>query len=152
MDFVTAALVLSCAATEPNRIHAGDEATVAASYGTRQLSTLLWPEGTVVFKPGGPGFRAPDEALGMKFPWWRGEGVRGRLRIEGRRLDAPAPRLRSEFSDYGDRGFQATYLIFPTPGCWEVTGRAGDASLTFVTSVVKIGNGPSWRREPRYRP
>ena len=41
----------------------------------------------------------------------------------------------------GDRGFQATYIIFPTPGCWEVTGRVGDAKVTFITRVVKIGDG-----------
>ena len=104
-----------------------------------------------MFRPGGSGFRTRDGALGMKFPWWRGDGVRGHLRIEGRRLDGDAPPLRSEFTDYGDRGFQASYVIFPTPGCWEVTGRAGDASITFVASVVKIGNGPAWLRDPVYR-
>ena len=140
-----------CSTTQPNGIHAGGEPDAPSSYGSRQLSTFLWSEGTVVFKPHGSGFRTPDGSLGMKFPWWRGEGVRGFLRIEGRRLDGEAPPLRSEFQDYGDRGFQATYVIFPTPGCWEVTGRAGDASITFVTQVVKIGDGPSWRREPRYR-
>jgi hypothetical protein len=144
-------LTLSCVVTAPNGIHAGNEPIATTSYGTRHLSTLLWPDGTVVFKPAGSGFRTSDGSLGMKFPWWRGDGVRGHLRIEGRRLDGDAPPLRSEFTDYGDRGFQATYVIFPTPGCWEVTGRAGDASITFVTSVEKIGDGPSWRREPRYR-
>jgi hypothetical protein len=144
-------IALTCAVTEPNGIHAGNEPTTTASYGTRRLSTMLWTEGTIVFTPGGSGFRTPDGALGMKFPWWRGEGVRGQLRIEGRRLDGDAPALRSEFTDYGDRGFQASYLIFPTPGCWEVTGRAGDASITFITSVVKVGTGPTWLREPVYR-
>lgn len=161
MSFVIPVLVLisalfpdstrECSTTAPNGIHAGTESATRSSYGSPQLSTLLWREGVIVFRPGGSGFRTPDEALGMKFPWWRGEGVRGHLRIEGRRLDAPAPPLRSEFSDYGDRGFQATYVIFPTPGCWEVTGRAGDATITFVTSVVKIGEGPSWLRNPVYR-
>ena len=37
--------------------------------------------------------------------------------------------------------------MIPTPGCWEVTGRVGNASETFVTSVVKIGDGPSWHRD-----
>lgn len=160
MGFVIPVLVLGlalspdstreCAPTPPNGIHAGG-GSATMSYGIPQLSTLLWPEGIIVFKPAGSGFRTPDEALGMKFPWWRGEGVRGHLRIEGRRLDAQAPPLRSEFTNYGDRGFQASYVIFPTPGCWEVTGRVRDASITFVTSVVKIGDGPSWRRNPVYR-
>jgi hypothetical protein len=82
----------------------------------------------------------------MKFPWQR--GISGRLTIEGRRLDADAPPLRSEvLSGYGDRGFQSSYIIFPTPGCWEVTGRVADASVTFITTVVKVGEGPSWRRQ-----
>jgi len=99
-----------------------------------------------VFKPGGAGFITPDGSLGMKFGWTRGVG--GKLRIEGRRLDAPASALRSDIPNgYGEIGFQATSLVFSTPGCWAVTGRVGDASLTFVTKVVKIGDGPSWRRD-----
>ena len=94
-----------------------------------------------MFKPGGPGFVLDDGSLAMKFPWWR--GVQGPLRIDGRRLDASAPPLRADIpSGYGERGFQATSLIFPVPGCWEVTGRVGNASLTFITRVVKIDEGP----------
>lgn len=117
------------------------------TFGDAALSTFgLWPNGEVVFRPGGSGFVTNDGALGMKFGWQR--GVRGKLTIEGRRLDAPAPPLRSEVNNgYGDIGFQASYVIFPTPGCWEVTGRVADASLTFVTRVVKIGDGPSWQRD-----
>lgn len=115
-------------------------------HGDSRLSVLtLWPDGDVIFKPGGAGFITSDGALGMKFGWQR--GVRGRLSIAGRRLDAEAPALRSEvMSGYGDTGFQSSYVIFPTPGCWEVTGRVADVSVTFVTRVVKIGDGPSWRR------
>lgn len=72
----------------------------------------------------------------MKYPWWR--AVVGKLTIEGRRLDAPAPPLGAWIPDgYGLTGFQATAIIFPTEGCWEVTGKAGEASLTFVMIVVK---------------
>ena len=73
-------------------------------YGDWQLSTVLWEQGEFVFKRDGSGFVTPDGALGIKVPWWR--GVRGTLHIEGRRLDADAPPLRSEFVDYGDTGFQ----------------------------------------------
>lgn len=138
----------ACAVTTPNGIAAGPEHPGRFGYGNRQVSIGpfgLWPEGTVVFKPGGAGFVTRDGSLGMKFGWQR--GVRGQLRIEGHRLDASAPPLRSEVPEgYGDLGFQPTYLIFPTPGCWEVTGRVGEASVTFVTRVVKIGDGPAWRR------
>jgi hypothetical protein len=74
----------------------------------------------------------------MKWPWWR--AVRAKLTIEGRRLDAPAPPLRADIPDgYGASGFQPSALVFPTEGCWEVTGNAGDARLTFLVLVVKVG-------------
>jgi hypothetical protein len=98
----------------------------------------LWPEGTIVFRSGGPGSVGPDGALAMKFGWTREEGLRGKLKIHGRRLDAPAPPLRADIPDgYGETGFQATALIFPTEGCWEVTGEVADTRVTFVTRVVR---------------
>ena len=138
---------ISCAVTVPNGVTAAtDETPGSLSFGNRQISVLLWPDSTIVFRPGGPGFLTRSDALGMKFPWQR--GVPGQLTIDGRRLDGAASPLRAEVPPgYGDRGFQATYIIFPTPGCWEVTGRVGDASLTFVTRVVKVGAGPAWRRD-----
>ncbi len=98
----------------------------------------------MIFKAGGPGAVLVDGSLEMKFPWWR--LVKGNLTIEGHRLDGPASPLRADIPQgYGDIGFQATGLIFPTPGCWEVTGHVSHGRLTFVTQVVKIGDGPSWR-------
>jgi hypothetical protein len=77
-----------------------------------------------------------DGAIEMKFAWWR--AVPGKLRIEGRRLDADAPPLSAWVPDgYGRRGFQSTAITFPTAGCWEVTGRVGDASLTFVSLILE---------------
>ena len=98
----------------------------------------LWPDGTIVFRPNGPGYVYQDGSVGMKIGWYRGKGVRGKLKIQGKRLDAPAPPVRSHLSDYGDTGFQASEVIFPTEGCWQVTGIAGHASVTFVTKVVKL--------------
>lgn len=112
------------------------------------LRVQLWPDGTVVFKPGGPGSVLKDGSLSMKFPWERKH--KGPLRIGGRRLDAPAASLRANIPCcYGEVGFQATSLIFVTPGCWEVTGRVGDARLTFTTRVVEVGGGPE-RPVPRW--
>jgi hypothetical protein len=67
----------------------------------------------------------------------------------GHRLDGPAPPMwaLSATGQLIAPGFHATALIFPTPGCWEVTGRVGDASLTFVLEVEKLGNGPAWHRD-----
>ena len=137
----------ACPVTAPNGIAAGPEAPGPSGYGNEQLSVGpfgLWPEGTVVFRPGGPGFLTRDGSLCMKFGWQR--AVRGALVISGRRLDASAPALRALISgDDGNPGFVATHLIFSTPGCWEVTGRAAEASLTFVTKIVKVGEGPAGR-------
>src|ERR1700674_4136842 len=98
----------------------------------------LWPDGTIVFRPGGAGSVYPDGSVGMKIAWYRGNGLHGKLAIRGKRLDAPAPPLRADFSDYGDTGFQASTVIFPTEGCWQVTGTVGDARVTFVTRVVEL--------------
>ena len=110
---------VECAVTKPNGIAAREQPPSRHSHGDSHVSVVLWPDGTVEFRPGGAG-----------------------------RLDSAAPPLRAEVpSGYGERGFQATYLIFPTLGCWEVTGRVGDARVTFVTRIVKIGDGPAWRRD-----
>ena len=135
-----------CAVTIANGIVAGEHHSDPGSYGNAQVSVGLWRDGIVVFEPGGAGFITRDGSLGMKFGWRR--GISGQLKVEGHRVDAVAPPLRSEVpSGYGDRGFQATYVIFPTPGCWEVAGGVDDATVTFITRVAQIGDGPAWRRD-----
>jgi hypothetical protein len=80
-------------------------------------------------------FVNPDGSISWKFPWWR--EVAGNLTITGQRLDAPAPPVKSQVpSGYGNIGFQASGVTFPTEGCWQVTGKTGQASLTFVTFVI----------------
>jgi hypothetical protein len=107
------------------------------SHGNGKLWTILWPEGTVVFQPGGAGFIGDDGSLSMKWPWYR--AVQGRLTIRGKRRDGPAPPLRADIANgYRETGFQATALIFPTEGCWEVTGQVGESTLTFVTRVIRL--------------
>src|SRR6516164_4123244 len=140
----------SCHPTKPNGIVAGSSEPNDRSYGNVLLSVGpfgLWENGTVVFKPGGAGFQTQDGALGMKFGWML--GIRGNLNVRGRRIDADAPPLRFEANSAGgDSGFLASYLIFPTPGCWEVTAQIGDRAdsrIRFVTRVEKIGAGPQWR-------
>ena len=94
----------------------------------------LWPHGVVIMTRDDAG---PDGRLGMKFGWYR--LTKGYLTITGRRLDAPAPPASGLTSpgSYGLTGFNASGVIFPTEGCWQVTGRAGRAALTFVTFVIK---------------
>lgn len=110
------------------------------------LKASVPPDGTFVFRPGGPGFVDRDGALGIKFAWSRPVGAE--LIVGGRRLDGEAPPARAYMHDgYRDAEFQPTYLVFPTPGCWQITGRVGDRSLSFTVQVEKVGSGPDWKYE-----
>lgn len=80
-----------------------------------------------------------DGSIRRKLGWWR--LAEGRLRITGRRLDAPAAASRADVPDgYGSSGFQTSGVLFPTEGCWQVEGQVegqvGATTLTFVTLVV----------------
>ena len=135
-----------CKTTDPNGVVAGVRARSQNSYGNAHVSVDFWPGGTITFRPDGPGFVTRKGELGMKF-LWRRSGT-GKLDVSGRRLDGAAPPLRAQLSPNADAAIEPSYLIFPTPGCWEVTARLGgreDSRLTFVTRVVKIGDGPAWR-------
>ena len=70
---------------------------------------------------------------GNKVGWFRPAGAE--LEITGQRLDGQATPLESEVPCCYPTRFQATGLIFPTEGCWEVTAKAADSELTFVVRV-----------------
>lgn len=127
-----------CPVTQPNGKRATDAGSHDGDFGNDALWTNLWMWGHgVVRVPNDAYHVGPDGSLiDLKWAWHR--FVPGRLTIEGRRLDAQAPPLTAWIPDgYGiGRGFQVTGLTFPTQGCWEVTGRVGGGSLTFVTLVV----------------
>lgn len=106
------------------------------TYENDVLNTTLWPDGETILKQDGPGKIHHDGALEMKWPWYR--KAKGQLTIKGRRLHAEAPPLETHIpAGYGDAGFQSTALVFPSPGCWEVTGMVDQRELTFVTLVVR---------------
>jgi hypothetical protein len=152
---LSAALAL-IAATSGLRADAMDAETPASStcavtdpkggvYGNDSLAAVLPANGTFVFKPGGPGFVDADGALGIKVGW--DLRTRGTLLIRGRRLDGVAPPARAYIPRTYDNsmGGMSLALVFPTPGCWEITGTLAAASLTFVVAVQKIGDGPASR-------
>lgn len=51
--------------------------------------------------------------------------------------------VRAAILPYGQTGLQPSALVFPGPGCWEVSGHVADATLTFVALVEKVAEGPS---------
>jgi hypothetical protein len=88
----------------------------------------------------------------------------GTITVGGRRLDGPAaaprgvpepgvppgestvPTPRGQVPEgYGDRGWQAMGVEFPTPGCWEVAYRLGADELRFTLRVLAPD---AVRREP----
>ncbi len=124
----------TCAVTQPNGSQPPNGSIGGELiHGNGSLWVAMPPSNVVVTEP------SAGDTIQTKFPWWR--AVTGTLRIEGRRLDGPAlPLTATDVPDgYGATGFQASAVTFPTEGCWEVTGRAGNASLTFVTLVLKAG-------------
>jgi LysM repeat protein len=122
-----------CPVTKPNGNLPLNETIASPNYlGNGELWTVLSPNGKTNMSTEN---QEAGGSLSIKWSWWR--GVTGPLTIEGHRLDAEAEPLRSDIPDgYGDTGFQVSALIFPTTGCWEVTGRVGNDSLTFVTEVL----------------
>jgi hypothetical protein len=56
----------------------------------------------------------------------------------------PTVILRGEPDGYGETGFHPSGLIWPGEGCWEVTARVGEESLTFVTLVARVPLDPLW--------
>jgi hypothetical protein len=116
----------------PPGTSAGDVVPGTSVYGNGKLRVTLAMNGVIVVSRD---FVRPDGSIWWKFPWWR--RVHGSLTITGRRLDAPAPPLKPYLpSGYGDFGFQASRVTFPSEGCWQITGTIGHASLSFVTLVI----------------
>jgi hypothetical protein len=130
---------LACPVTLPNGSTPPEERPTPGRHGNGKLWASLPRDGRFsvaplsapeYLGPGGEiavdGVLLPDGSVGIKAPWWRGPGVRGRLRLRARRLDAPAPNVDRTVppSGYGLTGFQATGLSLPTPGCWKVTARS----------------------------
>jgi len=125
------AAVDPCPITHPNGSKPPGPMFGAEPHGNGSIWVGLWSANVVVWSA------EPDGSVSAKFGWWR--GVAGKLRIDGHRLDGQAPPLTAHVPDgYGDSGFQSTGITFPTEGCWRVTGRVGDASLTFVTLVLAV--------------
>ena len=70
---------------------------------------------------------------GVKVGWFRPAGAL--LEIRGQRLDGQAPPLEAHVPCCYPTQFQATGLIFPTEGCWEVSAKAAESELAFVVWV-----------------
>jgi hypothetical protein len=129
------------------------EPPAAGGYNYRKpgLWTPLPPDGMLRIStsvPPGPGATFgriyADGSLTTKFPWFGSHLASNKLVINGKRLDAPAPRLhrvaRNGLGGSVAQGwphFWPGYLRFPTPGCWRVGARSRHAHRTFTISVER---------------
>lgn len=104
------------------------------SYGNGLLSTPVpGPNGVLV--------AATDQrgTLFQKLGWLPHRGLTGTLTVRGDRLDGPG-RLRVLGAFWGHssdgRGSWMSPVEFPSEGCWRISGRVRDVSLTYVVKVV----------------
>jgi hypothetical protein len=90
----------------------------------------------------------------QKMQWWRqGYDYRTepepKLKVTGKRLDAPAPPLMAKTNNVG--GPIPSMMVgmnFPAPGCWEITGHYESDELTFVVWVApSMSESERWTEE-----
>jgi hypothetical protein len=69
---------------------------------------------------------------------WRTE-PQPKLTVTGRRLDAQAAPLMADRANNvsSQPAAMVVGINFPTLGCWEITGRYGNDTLTFVVWLAK---------------
>jgi hypothetical protein len=129
-----------CPVTIANGNGPPGERPSSLNHGSGALWTVLPPAG--IDRGGTP---EPDGSTSQKYPWWT-VGTEGELTIEGHRLDtAVASPLRARvnsgvpetpFAGVPGGRFWSSGVSFPTEGCWQVTGRVGATSLTFVVFMA----------------
>lgn len=152
----TARADFACPVTIPNRSlpppgGGGLGPGSLAIHGNGLLWTILPDDG--VWRVPESGVRS-DGSILQKFVWWRRvveqttitgaddvvtveSTYAGTLRITGRRLDADAPGVTATTRHEGVH--VGSGITFPTGGCWEITGTAGEDILTFTVYMLPPG-------------
>ena len=116
------------------RVRLPDAATTCpvsgeGTYGNGLLSTTLPVEGVLA---------APRRADGLsaKLPWTPHTPYpEGELVVAGERLDGDGE-LRVHTVRWGTGNSWRTAVSFPSAGCWRITGRVRDVSLSYVVRVA----------------
>jgi hypothetical protein len=102
-------------------------------HGNGALWTRLQPDGAFVS-------RNADGSHFVKMIW-AATGVEGPLLVRYQRLDVAATAITAETIRGTWHGFEGTASwasrMYFSEGCWKVTGRVRDVSLSFVVQVVR---------------
>jgi hypothetical protein len=108
-------------------------------FGTDELWTMLPRNGAWI---GLPRYSPNDPSFRQKMSWWRqGYDMRSepspKLKVTGRRLDAPAFPLRADRASNvsSSPAYIMTGVNLSSLGCWEITGHYDGHEVTFVVWV-----------------
>jgi hypothetical protein len=82
-------------------------------------------------------FNRQTQRWQSKLPVWR--EATGYLSFAARRLNGSSTGFEFDTAGYGTRGFDATRLVWPDLGCWQLTGTVGGKTLTLVTVLKPSG-------------
>ncbi|MGH3071093.1 MAG: hypothetical protein ACRDNB_02335 [Gaiellaceae bacterium] len=128
----------SCPVTRPNGARPSGQRPSPQWHGNGLLWAGLAADG--VYRPTRDNVTA-DGSIFNKLPWVTAPPWNAPT-ISGERIDAAAPPLQvlsvnaGTSSDSSSPSYRSA-VQFPTPGCWRLTGRVADVSLTYVVRVVK---------------
>jgi hypothetical protein len=127
-----------CPTTRPNGLRNPLGPTPQHAHGNGVLWAQLPSDGTFASDP----IKFPDGSFGTKMVWWaftREQGAGLSVTIEdyfdnndkygASTVKGTSHSLRAETS-------WAARLYFPRIGCWRITGRTDDVTLTFVVAVT----------------
>ena len=127
----------SCPVTLPNANKPPGQPRGIAWHGNGLLWAGLRPNGIYTV----PQDRVDaDGSIGNKL-LWATTPAWSRPKLSGERLDAPAPPLRVLRMNQGsfagaEKPSYMSPVSFPTAGCWRLSARVADVSLTYVVQVV----------------
>lgn len=119
-----------CPSTTPNGNPPSRQTSPIAFrfHGNAQLSALLRTDGTLVTNALG----------GYKMRWQAKEGSSTPFTVRYRLLDPASAPLTARTGTFGGSSGPSLTMSQMTfiPGCWQITGRLRDVSLSFVAQVV----------------
>jgi hypothetical protein len=122
----------SCPVTRPNGVAPEGVQPADSFYGDGKLAAALPADG--ILRSRDPAGKLFDKLI------WVGAGLQGTLRVAYRRLEVTAPAIRAVTVAGTLGGYDgpswASRMYFDR-GCWEVTGRVGNATLSLVLAVVR---------------
>ena len=109
----------------------------AGTYSNGLLSTTLPTNGVLTT-------RVDADGLFQKLGWLPHTAFPDALSVRGERLDAASPPLHVISVNWGyatasgrpQIGSWRSAVKFPSEGCWRITGRVKDVSLSYVVKVI----------------